>query len=99
MRALYFLPTSRKCEKSCWLSSPAPSHENTTNCGGFSPGASFLTGDTLGWEPVYEVEPSPISRSTLPGAAGAAAPLGRVPGFPRRAAWRASPGSNSPPLP
>lgn len=35
MFAWYFLPTSRKCENSFWLSSPAPSHENTTNCGGF----------------------------------------------------------------
>ncbi len=29
------LATLRKCEKSFWLSSPAPSHEKTTNCGGF----------------------------------------------------------------
>lgn len=35
MVALYFFATPRKCEKSFWLSSPAPSQENTTNCGGF----------------------------------------------------------------
>ncbi len=33
--ALFSLATSRKWENSFWLSSPAPSQENTTNCGGF----------------------------------------------------------------
>ncbi|GGU71793.1 hypothetical protein GCM10010211_41990 [Streptomyces albospinus] len=36
--APYFLPTARKCEKSRYPSSPAPSQEKTTNCGGFPPG-------------------------------------------------------------
>ncbi len=36
--AWFALATSRKWENSFWLSSPAPSQENTTNCGGFSPG-------------------------------------------------------------
>ena len=52
MRALYFLPTSRKCEKSFWLSSPAPSQENTTNCGGFSPGLSVCGFGRFGCAPV-----------------------------------------------
>ena len=46
MVASYFLPTSRKWENSFWLSSPAPSQENTTNCGGFFPRLSRLA---LGW--------------------------------------------------
>lgn len=72
MFAWYFLPTSRKCEKSRWLSSPAPSHENTTNCGGLRPGASRCTAGCFGWAPVNAVEPSPMRRSALLGAASGA---------------------------
>ncbi|MGY3680855.1 hypothetical protein ACVWXU_004478 [Streptomyces sp. TE33382] len=70
MLALYFLATPRKCEKSFWLSSPAPSQENTTNCGGFWPGARRLAAGSFGWTPVKAVEPSPMSFTAFLGAAG-----------------------------
>lgn len=44
--ALLALATARKWENSFCESSPAPSQEKTTNCGGFRPGPS-LSG--LGW--------------------------------------------------
>ncbi len=40
MFAWLALETLRKWENSFWLSSPAPSKEKTTNCGGFWPGLS-----------------------------------------------------------
>lgn len=69
--ASYFLATRRKWEKSFWLSSPAPSHENTTNCGGFSPGFIRSGLSRPGWVPVKAVEPSPIRRTALLGAGAA----------------------------
>lgn len=53
--------TLRKRENSLLLSSPAPSQEKTTNCGGRSPGFSRSAFGCLGWAPVSAVEPSPIS--------------------------------------
>ena len=50
--ALFSLATLRKWENSRWLSSPAPSHEKTTNCGGVSPGLSFCQTGWRGWAPV-----------------------------------------------
>ncbi len=46
------LATSRKWENSFWLSSPAPSQEKTTNCGGFWPGRSRSGLGRWGWAPV-----------------------------------------------
>ncbi|CAM5501774.1 hypothetical protein SNARM312S_05229 [Streptomyces narbonensis] len=69
MDASYFLPTERKWENSFWLSSPAPSHEKTTNCGGVSPGLSRSQTGWCGWAPVKAVEPSPIRRTAFGGAA------------------------------
>src|SRR5215813_4132504 len=66
--ALFALATLRKCENSFWLSSPAPSQENTTNCGGFSPALSRSGRGRCGCAPVYAVDPSPIRRTTLWGA-------------------------------
>ncbi|GAA2412480.1 hypothetical protein GCM10010378_65440 [Streptomyces viridochromogenes] len=90
MVALLALATLRKWENSFWLSSPAPSHENTTNCGGFWPGFSLSGRGRCGWAPVYAVEPSPIRRIALFGAGatgfcfcfcgpGAACPSGSEP--------------------
>ncbi len=66
------LARSRKRGKRPLPTSPAPSQEKTTNCGGSWPGSS---GSGLaGWcgcLPVYEVEPSPMGR------AGSASGLGR----------------------
>lgn len=69
MFAWYFLPTSRKCENSFWLSSPGLSHENTTNCEGFCPGTKRRAMGCFDRLPVKTVEPSPMSRNTLLDAA------------------------------
>lgn len=45
-----------------------PSHEKTTNCGGFWPGFSRSGLGRCGCAPVYAVEPSPIRRTALWGA-------------------------------
>src|ERR1700753_3426643 len=62
--------TVRKCENRWLSSSPAPSQENTTNCGGCSPGTSRSGVGWLGWGPVSEVGPSPINRALTPALAG-----------------------------
>ncbi len=58
-----------------WPSSvaPAPSQENTTNCGGRSPGLSFSGLGWFGCGPVSAVEPSPIGLPLV------GVPLGVVP--------------------
>ena len=58
--ALYCSASLRK--RGNWPSSvpPAPSQENTTNCGGRSPGLSFSGLGWFGCGPVSAVEPSPI---------------------------------------
>lgn len=74
MVARLSLATLRKCEKSFWLSSPAPSQEKTTNCGGRCPGFSRSARGSRGCAPVNAVEPSPISRTAFFGA-GAPTPF------------------------
>ncbi len=76
--ALDSLATWRKCENSFWLSSPTPSHEKTTNCGGVSPGFSFSIGIRFGCTPVLDVEPSPI-RVTAAGGGAACTDLSSLP--------------------
>ncbi len=60
MVALYCSASFRK--RGNWPSSvpPAPSQENTTNCGGRSPGLSFSGLGWFGCGPVSALEPSPI---------------------------------------
>src|SRR5690606_8901618 len=62
------LARSRKRGNSPLPTSPAPSQEKTTNCGGVWPGSSG-TGLSGWWGclPVKEVEPSPIGRTVLLG--------------------------------
>lgn len=61
------LARSRKRGKRPLPTSPAPSQEKTTNCGGVCPGSSGsgLAG-WCGWLPVKEVEPSPMGRAGRP---------------------------------
>lgn len=70
--------TLRNRENSWLLSSPAPSQENTTNCGGRVPAASRVAFGCFGWAPVSAVEPSPIGRTGL-ACCVAAPPAARPP--------------------
>ncbi len=58
--ALTSWATLRKCENSCLLSSPAPSQEKTTNCGGRWPGSRRWGAGWFGCGPVSAIDPSPI---------------------------------------
>ncbi len=96
-----FVASERKCENSCWPFSPAPSQDNTTNCGGAAPAANAAGTGWWGWGPVYAVLPSPISPVPLLGEpaggdddgdpVGLPAP-GAVPGPPGVPASEAEPG-------
>ena len=78
MPAPWSLASSRKRGKSPLPTSPAPSQEKITNCGGVSPGSSG-TGLSGWWGclPVSAVEPSPISLASafLPAASPPLSPL------------------------
>src|SRR6478609_6183642 len=71
--ALFALASSRKRENRWSSFSSAPSQENTTNCGGCSPGFSLSAFNWWGCGPASDIEPSP-STFTLPSQAGAVAP-------------------------
>ncbi len=89
MAALWSLASCRNRLNRRSSSSPAPSQENTTNCGGFWPGSSGSGVGWLGCGPVSEVEPSPIR---VAGGLGTAA----LPFEVRPSAWA---GGAAPPLP
>ncbi len=84
---------SRKRGKSPLPTSPAPSQEKTTNCGGVSPGSSG-TGASGWWGclPVYDVEPSPMGLAgavSLPEGEGFPEPSARC--EPSDAGWEPVP--------
>src|SRR5689334_17542416 len=76
MAAPCCLASPRNRENSLLSSSPAPSQEKTTNCGGRSPGPSRAGFGWYGCGPVSAVEPSPIGVAVGVGLGTAGAVLG-----------------------